>query len=226
MLEAEAVLQFVQQRREVEGAVVGLIVDGDSDGIIGVLQVQTLIGIVGVFRDTVAEKLDVHCAYFQGGAGSTIPQGELKGENSNSSYKKLGAALADVLANAIPSLTPVATGKIETTIAKYAATPIPSKVSSYGKSFNMELCAFTIGDVAFATAPFEMDHRTAKYVKENSPYPMTFMCAYSNGYYLYIPAESSFENGGYEVETCHFVAGTAEGVAATLVDTLTSLRNS
>ena len=51
VLQAEAVLQFLQQRREVECATVGSIVNDDLDGILGVVQRQTLVGIVGIFRD-------------------------------------------------------------------------------------------------------------------------------------------------------------------------------
>ncbi len=174
---------------------------------------------VGVFRDTVAEKLNAHCAFFQGAAGSTIPLGALKGENANNDYKKLGADLSQVLVDAIPSLTSVKTGKIETMIQNYDAATGPQK------SMNMELSVIAFGDVAFATAPFEMDHRNGKFVKENSPYPMTFMSAYSNGYYQYIPAESSFPNGGYEVESCQFVAGTGEGVANSLVSALKNIHD-
>jgi len=169
---------------------------------------------VGIFRDTVAEKLNVHCAFIQGAAGSTIPSGFLKGENANSDYKKLGADIAQVLFDAIPDLTPVKTGKIETLMKKY-----PAVLNSHGSS-NMNLFVIAFGDVAIATAPFEMDHQNGKFVKDNSPYPMTFMSAYSNGACGYIPAESSFPNGGYEVESCQFVAGTGEAVANELVSAL------
>ena len=96
---------------------------------------------------------------------------------------------------------------------------------SFGKreTSNLEICALAFGDVAIATAPFEMDHRNRKFVKENSPYKMTFMSAYSNGSTSYIPAETSFPNGGYEVNSCRFVAGTGEGIASHLVTMLNTL---
>ena len=47
VLQAEAVLQFTQQRREEELAAVGIVVDNDLNGILGMLQIQTLVGIVG-----------------------------------------------------------------------------------------------------------------------------------------------------------------------------------
>lgn len=178
---------------------------------------------VGAFRDYVSATLDVHCAFFQGAAGSTIPFGKLRGENSNGDYKKHGQAVGDALIAALPNLTPVQTGKIETVTEKHASTVKPEKVSDYGETSNLEICALAFGDVAIATAPFEMDHRNGKFVKENSPYKMTFMSAYSNGSTSYIPAESSFPNGGYEVNSCRFVAGTGEGIASHLVTMLNTL---
>ena len=178
---------------------------------------------VGAFRDYVSEQLDVHCAFFQGAAGSTIPFGKLKGENSNGDYKKHGQEVGDALIAAIPSLTPVQTGKIETLTEEYVGTVKPEKVSDYGETAKLEICALAFGDVAIATAPYEMDHRNGKFVKDNSPYKMTFMSAYSNGSNSYIPAEASFPNGGYEVNSCRFVAGTGEGVASQLVTMLNSL---
>ena len=84
----------------------------------------------------------------------------------------------------------------------------------------VSICAFAIGDLAIATSPNEMDHRLGMYVKENSPYTMTFMSAYSNGNYGYIPAESSFPNAGYEVNSCRYVAGTGEIMANEIVELL------
>ena len=178
---------------------------------------------VGAFRDYVSEQLGVHCAFFQGAAGSTIPYGKLRGENSNGDYKKHGQEVGDALIDAIPNLTPVQTGKIETVTQTYVGTVKPEKEADYGKTSSLEICALSFGEVAFATAPFEMDHRNGKFVKENSPYTMTFMSAYSNGAYSYIPAETSFPNAGYEVNSCRFVAGTGEAIASRLVNMLDGL---
>lgn len=180
---------------------------------------------VGAFRDYVSEKLDVHCAFFQGAAGSTIPFGKLKGEKTNGDYKKHGREIGDVLIAAIPNLTTVENTKIKTFTKNIELKHNPEQEKNRGKETqSVFLCTYAIGDVAIATSPNEMDHRLGKYVKENSPYTMTFMSAYSNGNYGYIPAESSFPNGGYEVNSCRYVAGTGEQMAKELVDMLKSLR--
>ena len=180
---------------------------------------------VGAFRDYVAEKLDVHCAFFQGAAGSTIPFGKLKGERTNGDYKKHGKEIGDVLIAAIPTLTTAENTKIETFTKQIELKHNAEQVVNMGsETQKVSLCTYAIGDIAIATSPNEMDHRLGKYVKENSPYTMTFMSAYSNGNYGYIPAESSFPNGGYEVNSCRYVAGTGEQMAKELVDMLKSLR--
>jgi hypothetical protein len=181
---------------------------------------------VGAFRDYVSEQLGVNCAFFQGAAGSTIPFGKLKGEKSNGDYKKHGRDIGDILIAALPSLQTVENTKIKTMTKVVDFTVKPEKVADHGETTKVTLCALAIGDIAIATSPSEMDHRSGMFVKDNSPYTMTFMSAYSNGGYGYIPAETSFPNGGYEVESCRFVAGTAELMANELVSMLNELKNS
>lgn len=178
----------------------------------------------GAFRDYVSEKLDVHCAFFQGAAGSTIPFGKLKGEKTNGDYKKHGQEIGDTLISALPNLTSVSDTKIETFTKQIELQHNEKQVKNMGsQTQKVSLCTFAIGDIAIATSPNEMDHRLGKYVKDNSPYTMTFMSAYSNGNYGYIPAESSFANGGYEVDSCRYVPGTGEQMAKELVDMLNLL---
>lgn len=74
----------------------------------------------------------------------------------------------------------------------------------------------TFGDMAFALAPFEMFDETAKNIRDASGYEMTFACGYTNGYGKYMPTETAFINGGYEVHACHYESGTAEECEAIL----------
>ena len=179
---------------------------------------------VGAFRDYVSEKLGVHCAFFQGAAGSTIPFGKLKGEKTNGDYKIHGREIGDTLIAALPNLTTVENTGIKTFTKQIDLRRNADRAVELGsETQTVSLCTFAIGDIAIATSPNEMDHRLGKYVKDNSPYAMTFMSAYTNGNYGYIPAESSFPNGGYEVESCGFVAGTGEQMAKELVSMLDSL---
>ncbi len=182
---------------------------------------------VGAFRDHVSEKLGVHCAFFQGAAGSTIPFGKLKGEHTNGDYKKHGQAVGDTLIAALSNLQTLENTKIETLTKEIKLQHNAEQVVNMGsETQTVSMCTYAIGDIAIATSPNEMDHRLGKYVKDNSPYTMTFMSAYTNGNYGYIPSESSFPNGGYEVNSCRYVAGTGEAMATELVNMLNTLHQS
>ena len=179
---------------------------------------------VGVFRESVEEELGVHCAYFQGAAGSIVPSGKLKGEKQNSSdYVKHGKELANTMIAAMDKLTPVSAGKIETKYLLHNGTIKEDKVESYGKNYDVRIATYSFGEFSIATVPLEMDHRNGMYVKANSPYTMTFVCGYSNGSHGYLPAASSYINGAYEVNSTRFVAGTGENIADDLVEMLSEL---
>jgi hypothetical protein len=63
-------------------------------------------------------------------------------------------------------------------------------------------------------------------LKEGSPFPMTFMCAYSNGSHGYMASKAAFENGGYEVDSSHFAKGTGELVVKEQIASLNTLYQS
>ena len=89
----------------------------------------------------------------------------------------------------------------------------------------MNFGAIAIGDsVAFAGAPYEMFDTNGMQVKAASPFPMTFMCAYTNGAFGYIPSIDAFPNRGYEVDTTRYVAGTGEQGVRVLTGLLNQLK--
>jgi hypothetical protein len=88
----------------------------------------------------------------------------------------------------------------------------------------MELNVLCAGDIAFATAPFEMFNSNGRYIKENSPFKMTFVLAYCNGFNSYLPDEKAFNYDCYEVNARRFPKGSAEEVAQTNVAMLKQLK--
>ncbi len=70
-----------------------------------------------------------------------------------------------------------------------------------------------LGDVAFVIAPYEMFDDTGVYIKENSPFEMTFILGYTNGREGYMPSAACIAHGCYEYEGSCFEAGTAEALA-------------
>ncbi len=64
--------------------------------------------------------------------------------------------------------------------------------------------AITFGDIGFVSAAYEMFHQNAIQVRAESPFKMTFVCAYTNGSNGYVPAwECTPEGSQYDVEGCY-----------------------
>ena len=83
--------------------------------------------------------------------------------------------------------------------------------------------ALSIGDVAFITAPYEMFSASGQQIKSGSPFKMTFVVGYANGYVCYMPEKHNYFYGdieSYEATCCDFVPGTAEELVAKYVDML------
>jgi hypothetical protein len=65
-----------------------------------------------------------------------------------------------------------------------------------------EVMGLKIGDCVLVTAPLEALTEIGLKVKARSPYPHTFMAAFTNGYLQYGPPAAHYEKGGYEVTEC------------------------
>ena len=94
-----------------------------------------------------------------------------------------------------------------------------------GPYVEVELDALSVGDISFVTAPFEMFCSIPVYIKENTPFDMTFFMGYCNGSYSYLPDNFGFEFPSYEVRSCRFLKGTAEDIGQTHVEMLKELKN-
>lgn len=93
-----------------------------------------------------------------------------------------------------------------------------------GDSTDFEICALSIGDLGFVIAPYEMFDTQGMFIKENSPFKMTFIMGYANDMNFYMPSELSFENGCYEVDNSYYIKGTAEALADRYVAMLQQLK--
>lgn len=95
--------------------------------------------------------------------------------------------------------------------------------ANMGETYDLTISAATIGSIGFVSAPYEMFDTSGEYIKENSPYDMTFVVAYSNGHIGYIASEEAYDYGCYEVDNGKFEKGTAENLAETYVTMLNEL---
>ncbi len=97
--------------------------------------------------------------------------------------------------------------------------------ASAGDTKKLPLNMISIGDISFITAPYEMFDTNGMYIKENTPFEMTFVVTYCNGHESYIPSQLGFDNGCYEKDNGYFVAGTGEKLAELYVETLNELHD-
>lgn len=90
---------------------------------------------------------------------------------------------------------------------------------------SMDIKVMSVGDIGFAFAPYEMFSTEGIYIKENSPFAMTFIVTCAEGAEGYLPSELGWEIGSYESHVSKFQRGTAEKVAEEFVSMLTELKN-
>jgi hypothetical protein len=82
----------------------------------------------------------------------------------------------------------------------------------------------TFGDFAFVGCNIEPFCEIGMAVKKKSPFPVTFMCGYTNGRMAYMATAEEWPKGGYEVENSPFGQRAAESLTNEILKTLNSLR--
>lgn len=92
-----------------------------------------------------------------------------------------------------------------------------------GPYMEMEINALCAGGIAFATVPYEMFCSNGMFVKNNSPFDITFMLTNCDGTNSYLPDAKAFTYDCYEVNVRIFANGVAEDIAGKLVDMLEDL---
>ena len=109
-------------------------------------------------------------------------------------------------------------------ISVYDARSIVTR-AKLPKTQQIKLGALAIGDVSFIFASFEMFSETGRYIRENSPYGMTFICTLAlDKSHDYIPSDIGFELNCYEAYTAHFEQDTAKNIADQFIATLTEMK--
>ena len=88
---------------------------------------------------------------------------------------------------------------------------------------SIQLGAACAGELGFAAFSYEMFDTNGKWVKENSPFAMTFVLECANGANSYIPSGRGFEHGCYEADSCRVMPGTGEENANVVLELLNDL---
>lgn len=98
--------------------------------------------------------------------------------------------------------------------------------ANLGKTLDMELCAFGIGDsVGFVCAPYEMFDENGLQIKNGSPFKNTIVITLCNDCVCYISSEAGYEYNSYGAQTGKFVKGTGELLASEFVSMLEEAYN-
>ena len=75
---------------------------------------------------------------------------------------------------------------------------IESHQAEYPDKITVVLYAFSIGDLAISTIPFEVFAETGLELKERNPFGDSFTIGIANGYWGYLPTPRQHKLGGYE----------------------------
>lgn len=105
----------------------------------------------------------------------------------------------------------------------YEVTAILNRVG-LADTRKVEMKTLAVGDVAFIFAPYEMFAENGVYVREHSPYPMTFVISCSLDLDGYMPAEYGYDIMCYEAQITRYARGTAEKLAEEYVKMLTEMK--
>ncbi len=97
--------------------------------------------------------------------------------------------------------------------------------SQAGDTATLPMYAMSCGSVGFVVAPYEMFDENGLYIKENSPFDMTFVITCANGANGYISSTAGFVADCYGSNTGKFADGCAEAIAAQYVTMLEELYN-
>jgi hypothetical protein len=74
----------------------------------------------------------------------------------------------------------------------------------------MKVSAVTFGGLALLGIPGEPFCEIGKHIRDNSPYPVTFVCCQTNGCEGYYPTAEAYDQGGYEPRNTRFPKGIGE----------------
>lgn len=108
-------------------------------------------------------------------------------------------------------------------ISVYDARSIVNR-SKMPATQEIELGALAIGDISFIFASFEMFGDSGRYIRENSPYEMTFISTCSMASHDYIPSDKGFELNCYEAYTAFFEQNTIKDISEVYLNTLKEMK--
>ena len=176
--------------------------------------------IVGAMRRELESRdEDALFAYFSGASGNINNHSYIEGVTTTANYEDHGKALVKYMLNA--EFTPAEIAPIQLI---YRVEPLTSSKDS-SKQIDFPVCVFSVGEIAFAFAPYEMFDTSGMEIKENSGFKTTFIATYSNAHLGYLPTEDVFEaDTSYEARITKVQKGSAEHMVEVYLEMFSQLR--
>ena len=164
----------------------------------------------GVMRATVEKSLDCLSVFVLAASGNSNNGSQLESENRfDKNYVNLGEALGQEVVKTAANFQPAKTDNIQLEENILLRNNLRN-----GNNFQVPVYAFSIGDVAFITAPFETFDTNEVFVREGSKFPMTIYASVTNDWQSYLPTPESFPwEHHYEVRITRYEVGMAEDLA-------------
>ena len=173
----------------------------------------------GVMRSILEKDMDCLFAYVAGAGGDTISNSKIPELKPSADCAEHGQKLSDIAKEAAKNFEKAEIGEIQVIKSNYGA-PVKSAPNS---KMDVPLEAFSLGDVAFACAPYEMSGINGITIKEGSDFKVTFVATQSNMHLFYVPAEFCFDYESYEAGVSRLARGAGELLAEEFVRMLDTL---
>ena len=113
-----------------------------------------------------------------------------------------------------------ALGKTYNFTSSYQARAIRTRYDM-GKTTEMELNTFRVGNLGFTTGTYEMFSESGKAVRDGSPFPFTFLVT---GNATYVSSTTAYDYRCYEADTGLYARGTAEKLIGQYLEMLNEIK--
>lgn len=134
------------------------------------------------------------------------------------------SAIADEFVKNDDRAAAIAAGKPYGIFGAYHALAIVRR-AALPPTQDFSFFAWSIGDIGFVASEFEAFDSLGVYIREQSPFAMTFTLGYTDSVNSYMPTALAYEFGSYEVDTTDYAPGTSERMTVKMVQMLLRLKN-
>ena len=173
----------------------------------------------GILRQELEKKYDCEVSFVLSGSGNVNNGSQIKGEVIQKTYVDLGQRLAEEAGKVLDNgMTPGKADKIQLSENLWQTPDLKGGVPT------VPLYAFSVGDWACVTAPFEIFDTNAMAVRDASPFKMTFYATCANESHGYLPTPASYGwTITYEAQITKYPKGTAELLQEQLIGQLETI---